>query len=319
MNTSRNLNKYLFNTDMSGPSYERLMFVINKDTLHTEPLFNLAAEFCAEFNLKIDGAPATTTNALHLVTPNGFYAGHVAVTIHRGDDVMYQYHNNFTVRKSRNHSDGRMSRSINSLIRAVKKNDEIGTEKSCLDRYAVSINNGLNNIKENTRASRITNYGLGDDFTLDAVMVTAGVKEATHEIRQKALDFYRRFTESTSLNDTAAKTKARFINGGFYVVGLANEEQTIKYDSPRLYVGEVTFVDGKFTISNMSVKNSPGDNFFITTAMAHAKTKYESRNDGYTKNAYKIPFIDVYDDELDMVIAYQDHSVVWVLIPKVAP
>jgi len=151
------------------------------------------------------------------------------------------------------------------------------------------------------------------------VMIAAGLKEASFETKQKAISLYTQFTQDMELNKNAGDIKSRFKDGGFYVVGLASDEHDFKRSELRAYIGEGVYVDGLLKLDNMTAGNSLGDNFFITTAMAHAKTKYESQSGGYVKNPYKIPFIDKYDDELDMVIAYQDHTVAWVLIPKVAP
>lgn len=318
MDILRNVNKYLFNPDSALESNLKVLERLNDHSRYAEPLFDITAEFCAEFNLKVDGAPSGRGNQIYLTTANGFNAGSVHISSDRNSDIVYNYSNTFTVRKDRG-GDARASKKLISLIRAVKKNAEIGTDASCLDRYKGHISNGMNNIKQNTRGIRMSNYPLGDEFTLEAVMIAAGVKEATHETKQKALGFYNQFTQDMTLNNDAGKIKERFKKGGFHVVGLASDEHDFKRSEPRIYIGEAAFVDETLSLSNMTAGNSLGNNFFITTAMAHAKTKYESLNAGYTKNVYKIPFIDKYDDELDMVFAYQDHSIAWVLIPKVAP
>lgn len=314
----RNLNKYLFSPDPALESNGRILQILNDTSRYAEPLFNITAEFCAEFNLKVDGAPTGRSGAMWLVTPSGFPAGMVSVTTDRNSDNLYNYSNKFTVKKDRG-GDARSSKKLTSLIRAVKKNDEIGTDKSCLTRYTSEIRNGFNNIKQNSRGVKMTNYSPSDEFMLDVVMAAAGLKEVMHESKQKAISMYTQFQQDMELNKSAGDIKSRFRDGGVYVVGLASDEQDFKRSELRAYVGEAVFVGDTMELSNMTAGNSLGNNFFITTAMAHAKTKYESQNAGYVKNPYKIPFIDKYDDELDMVFAYQDHSIAWVLIPKVAP
>jgi hypothetical protein len=318
MDILRNLNKYLFNPDAALESNLKVLERLNDHSRYAEPLFNATAEFCAEFNLRVDGAANGRSGQIFLVTPNGFYAGEIQIESDRNNDTVYTYSNRFTVKKERGGA-GRSSKKLPSLIRAVKKNDEIGTDKSCIDRYTAQVNNGLNNIKQNTRGVKMTNYAFGDEFALDIVMAAAGLKEVTHETQQKAMNLCTQYTNDMALNKNAGDIKSRFKDGGFYVVGLASEDYDFKRSELRAYIGEGIYVDGNLKLNDMKAKNSLGDNFFITTAMAHAKTKYESQTVGYAKNMYKIPFIDKYDDELDMVIAYQDHTIVWVLIPKVAP
>jgi hypothetical protein len=318
MDILRNLNKYLFNPDSALESNLKVLERLNDHSRYAEPLFNATAEFCAEFNLRVDGAANGRSGQMYLVTPNGFYAGEILIESDRNSEIVYTYSNRFTVQKSRGGA-GRSSKKLPSLIRAVKKNDEIGTDISCINRYTAQVNNGLNNIKQNTRGVNMTNYAFGDVFALDVVMAAAGLKEVTHETKQKAINLYTQYKQDMELNKNAVDIKSRFKDGGFYVVGLAGEEHDFKRSELRAYIGEGVYVDGHLKLSDMKAKNSLGDNFFITTAMAHAKTKYESQTVGYVKNMYKIPFIDKYDDELDMVIAYQDHTIVWVLIPKVAP
>jgi len=318
MDILRNLNKYLFNPDAALESNLKVLERLNDHSRYAEPLFNATAEFCAEFNLRIDGAAGGRSGQIFLVTPNGFYAGEILIEVDRNSDTLYTYSNRFTVKKERGGA-GRSSKKLVSLIRAVKKNDEIGTDQSCLNAYTAQVGNGLNNIKQNIRGVSMNNYAFGDVFALDVVLAAAGLKEVTHETKQKALSMYTTYTNDMELNKNAGDIKSRFKDGGFYVVGLAGEDHDFKRSELRAYIGEGVYVDGHMKLIDMKAKNSLGDNFFITTAMAHAKTKYESLNAGYVKNPYKIPFIDKYDDELDMVIAYQDHRIVWVLIPKVAP
>jgi hypothetical protein len=308
----------LFNPDPALESNDRILQSLNDTSRYAEPLFNMAAEFCAEFNLRVDGAPNGRSGLLFLVTPNGFPAGYVYVNSDRNSDTVYNYGNKFTVKKDRG-GDGRSSKKLPSLIRAVKKNDEIGTDKSCLVRYTSEIRNGFNNIKQNSKGVKMTNYTFGDEFALDVVMAAAGLKDVTHESKQKAISLYTQFQQDMELNKNSGDIKSRFRDGGVYVVGLVSDEQDFKRSELRAYVGEAVFVNDTMELSNMTAGNSLGNNFFITTAMAHAKTKYESLNAGYVKNPYKIPFVDKYDDELDMVFAYQDHTIAWVLIPKVAP
>lgn len=308
----RSLAKYYFNPELP---YDRVSQIINMDSRFAAPLFNVTAEFCAAFNLRVDGASHYRTDRICLVTENGFNAGAVGISSNRNSEIIYNYMH-WTVKKSRG-GDGRSSKELPSLIRAVKKNEEIGTDQYIFDRFTHELSVGLNNIKQN-KAINITSYMHNSEFLLNALEILVGTKEVTHEIREKAIGIYNHYNKDNATNAESDATKKRFMDGGFYAIGLANDGSDFKRQEPRIYIGDISVVDRKIVINSMKAGNSLGNDFFITTAMSHAKTKYEGINNG-ASNEYRIPFIDKYDDELDMVVAYSTHEQVWVLIPKVAP
>jgi hypothetical protein len=313
---TKDVSRHLFNPSLDLPSNKLTMEFLNNGSSRSAALLDLTTEFCTTFNLKIDGVGG---GEVFLATPNGLPCGSLDITTDRNSAFLYRYKNSGTI-KSKRGGPVRSSKHLTSLIKSVEKNDEIGTDKQVIEFFGSQIRAGFENIQSRTIRLNMSNYA-SQELLADAVLVLSGEKEATHEMKVTALRAAEQFNAELERSRGGLKTKERFATGGMHIVGLANDGYRFERSEQRFFIGEaVRAPESTAPVLNSLIgSNSLGDNFIIRTAMAYAKSKYESNSKGYTRNEFKIPFTDTYDEELDVVIAYTNHDMVWVFIPKVAP
>lgn len=306
------------------------------DTDLASELSMFIAEVCSKFDLKF--AYNEDMNRPALMTPSGLNIANVSVekSFSQGKNKTLYVFRSPLIQKSRGGSDSRISEKIPSIIKTLKKNDEVPSHgkfaKRIIDAVLKNLDDPFNNLSENSWNASTVSFSTEMDLALAKHILDVKRLDETQmeEVRRK----YSEYANNQSNKARWLNEYKRFMRGGFYLVGVPEAHGLSTINRPLYYIGDVTMESdsgspqgGKlvsFKVNAVDSMYSEGcDRFLIELGLAKnlfmtggkVENKLQRKCDD-PKDPFYIPSWCLYIPDLDMAVT-KELGVRWVVIPKV--
>lgn len=307
------------------------------DTDLAPELSMFIAEVCSKFDLKF--AYYEDMQRPALMTPGGLNIACVGIEksfSQNKNKTLYVFKSPL-VQKSRGGSDSRISEKIPSIIKTLKKNDEVPSHGKFAQRLIGSLLKDLddpfNNLSENSWTATSVSFSTEMDLALAKHVLDVQRLNETQmeEVKRK----YSEYANNQSNKARWLNEYKRFMSGGFHLVGVPETFGLSTMSRPLYYVGDVTMEPdsdspkgGKlvsFKVNAVDSMYSEGcDRFMVELGLAKnlfmTGGKIENklqRKCEEPKDPFYIPGWCIYIPDLDMAVT-RELGVRWVVIPKVS-
>lgn len=238
---------------------------------------------------------------------------------------LYKYQA-LTIKKDRSSftsdRDERDSIKLSSLLRTLKKNEEIPTQENMQSSFATGIGLPFSKVGAGSNLRR-SGISFDDSTNLALTKFVLGVdRELSSCYIQDLKDKYDTYLKKVVKAHEADRDKERYARGATVLCYYAPDGRFSSSDKLReCFIGEVTFdYERDKPTFHVPLKRCP--NVFDTplapiVTMVKAYMEKEPRSS--TCNDFLLPLEDTYYSELDIAAGYSNWSHFWVVIPKHAP
>lgn len=297
---------------------EQFMQAPKGSVLHE--LRRLVQEFNASFGLYVSKVSDNTAArpAARFVTADGLMCGHCMVEkvgVKDGKDTFRYRVTMPTIRKQKSSAnsdrDSRDSTSLTTLIRAIKSNDEVPTDKKLLEAFGEGMKYTMRAVANASKGR--PRLGFDSDTTLAVTRFILGVDSQLSNMYISSLqDKFNQFQSEMQLFEAANADYARYARGVTLVCINTHESK------PHYYVADATFDSAKdwFDIQGRlkryaSLADSPiADLAVMIKSYMQGTQHYDQYNDlGVLRTDRFFP-------EIDIATGYARHQELWVAIPK---
>ena len=283
-----------------------------KTVLETHSTYrDLAFEFCNAFGVKVTGAKSNSTK-LSVVDHEGIPLGYLQVDKAMGKPV-YIYNCHAVINKTRSSrnsdSSSRDSNKINTLIRTLKKNDEIPTAEIVTKQFLGTIKYGFNELRHESPSTRVqitrdTMYGICQQ--LIGLPVTYAI-DMSH-----IQDLYNNMIEDERRSEEGMKELKRFAKG----VTTIRLPQKDWHNSEDFYLIGKAWLDSNEDLVTSNYKRYDSMSDTPYAGLATMCKTYFSRDNNLSSNdnEFGLARRDRYFKDLDIISCYSgtDH---FILIP----
>jgi len=313
---------------------EDVMHLINdKSNTNLQELCKLLNELNAEFNVFSESIHINSNRCnAYLVTANGLPCGNARIehinTNHTTGAREYRYTVRFpTIKKERSGPNSsreeRESNKLSTLVRSIKKNNEVPTEAGVAEACLQGIGYAYSAVKTQKAMPEIS---LDKDYVLNLVEHHLSVDKSVPLLYINDMkNAYEEYKKALCTYTEQNKNYERYLKG-CKIVGILDKSDRVK-DGTAYLIGEMGDLDKGKDIHNH-------------THMFHALTAplkaYKSLSDtplagisamcrthfpqsAHINNELNIPHNDRYHEELDIATGYRSREILWVVIPNEAP
>jgi hypothetical protein len=312
---------------MVSPFCENVADVLDRLTITETSLRSLAYEFCAAFDLKIDGQ-RITQKVLSLSTLNGYPAGFIStgsMYARRSSEseLTYVYDNEFLIRKER--SSGKTGRhqrdstKIATLIRTLRKQDEAPTEANITDKLMMREAKAVLSPLYNSKRSYIQ-FQLDQDDVVSMTETILGVPNTGKYLDKNSLQVeYNKYMAKIKESGSASLNIKRY-ERGMTLVGMYYEKGGYSENPLTCYfITDATIEDKNLVLQSPLKRYADLSSLPELSVTAMMIRTYMQGGGAVPVNAFGIGMVDKYFDDLDITTGYRDNKFMWVAIPKEIP
>jgi hypothetical protein len=291
-------------------------------------LMKFISELNAQFKLFVTRAnPAGQTAGL--CTEAGLPAGHARVERMGVDDKnnqIFRYSVTMpSIKKERSGSiggrDTRDSKSMSSLIKAIKKNKEEPTDLEITKNIIGGMDFCFSEVRKRTPEVRMR---LPDHVQLNVLEYALDVDKSKPLLYITEMQAaYADYLKDSQKRSESMKDLDRFRSGST-VVGIHDPDPYDTNTSPTYFVGEMGVIDIN-DINNsaclaLNLKEPlRAYKSLEATPLAPLAAMCRAHFTGQERNEFKLPMADKYYEDLDISTGYRERNILWVVIPKTAP
>lgn len=280
-------------------------------------LRRFALEFCHAFGVRVGVLPlinkpdaSSVRTRLTVFTPKNVPCGEIAIC-EDSAGIFYAYKGGAVSKEKasgRAPKDTRESSKIQSLITAIKRNNEGPREEIFISSNTHGIACAMNAI---TYGSNVPRVDIGRDIVDELVKHFLGQPSAVAGFRGDIEEAYQAYRAKIEANSETLATAKRFAEG-YRAIGILRPD----YNHESVYVvadGATVGDTCKITIDKV-VENFSDDPELAAAAMM-VRTYIEPKR-GKQPNLFGIGHGDHYYSEIDIATGYVRSDCLWVLLPK---
>lgn len=306
----------------------------DKSNHNVQELCKLLNELNAEFNVFAESIHVASSRCnAYLVTANGLPCGNARIE-HTGTNNTtgvreYRYTVKLpTIKKNRggpnSSREERESNKLSTLIRSIKKNNEVPTEAGVAEACLPGIGYAYSSVKSNNSTPKIN---LDKDYVLNLVEHHLSVDKSVPLLYINDMkNAYEEYKKALCAYTEQNKNYERY-RKGCKIVGILDKSEHIKDASATYLIGEMGDLDKSKDVHNHT-------NMFHT--LKYPLKAYRSLSDTplagiaamcrahfpqapHINNELNIPHNDKYHEDLDIATGYRSREILWVVIPNEAP
>ena len=291
-------------------------------------LMKFVSELNAQFKLFVVRANLAGQTA-GLCTEAGLPVGHARVERMGMDDKnnqIFRYSVTMpSIKKERSGSiggrDTRDSKSMSSLIKAIKKNKEEPTDLEITKNIISGMDYCFSEVRKRTPDVRMKLPDHIQVSMLEYVLDVDKSKPLLYITEMQAA--YADYLKDSQKRSESMKDLDRFRSGST-VVGIHDPDPYDTNTSPTYFVGEMGVIDVN-DINNsaclaLNLKEPlRAYKSLEATPLAPLAAMCRTHFTGKERNEFNLPMADKYYEDLDISTGYRSRDILWVVIPKTAP
>jgi hypothetical protein len=291
-------------------------------------LLKFVSELNAQFKLYVTKVNLAGQTA-GLCTEAGLPVGHARVERMSMDDKnnqIFRYSVTMpSIKKERSGSiggrDTRDSKSMSSLIKAIKKNKEEPTDLEITKNIIGGIDYCFSEVRKRTPDVRMKLPDHIQVSMLEYVLDVDKSKPLLYITEMQAA--YADYLKDSQKRSESMKDLDRFRSGST-VVGIHDPDPYDTNMSPTYFVGEMGVIDIN-DINNsaclaLNLKEPlRAYKSLEATPLAPLAAMCRTHFTGKERNEFNLPLADKYYQDLDISTGYRSRDILWVVIPKTAP
>ena len=291
-------------------------------------LMKLVSELNAQFKLFMTRT-SQTGNTAGLCTEAGLPAGYARVERMGMDDKnnqIFRYSVNMpSIKKERSGAvggrDTRDSKSMSSLIKAIKKNKEEPTDVEITKELIHGMTYCFSEVRRRTPEVRMRLPDHVQVSMLEYVLDVDKSKPLLYITEMQSA--YADYLKDSQKRSESMKDLDRFRSGAT-VVGIHDPDPYDNNTSPTYFVGEMGVLDVNDTENSACLTAGLKEPLkayksLEATPLAALAAMCRTHFTGKERNEFNLPMADKYYEDLDISTGYKSRDILWVVIPKTAP